>query len=36
MLTTPAVGRGWQQDDAGGTPGVAAPAVRLASLSVGE
>ena len=26
MLTTPAVGRGWQRDGAGGTPGVAAPA----------
>ena len=26
MLTTPAVGRGWQRDVAGGTPGVAAPA----------
>ena len=26
MLTTPAVGRGWQRDGTGGTPGVATPA----------
>jgi hypothetical protein len=26
MLTTPAAGRGWQRDGAGGTPGAAAPA----------